>query len=225
MLGPPVKRLETPWPYSWTTISLSRELSKSGGIFSPEIVPFTVFKSASAIIASPSTSETINIGMVTEAPTAPAPITIGGPATLLTIITATAPSFWAASPLNPNSHSPLLITAIFPLNAPPLVIGSQASLGSVETPESSSSTTTKSSVRGGKGISPPKPAGTPWYTPAKGPLFMVRISTGPAPPPSQINICILGLLPSGGVEKFALFVPEPSCVSAYTPSPSFPGLP
>ena len=95
-------------------------------------------------------------GIVTLPPTAPAPMAIGGVGTLLTMITATAPCVSAASTLNPNSHSPLLITTIFPTNEGPFVILSHPSLGSVETPASSSNTKAKSAVRGTKGNPGPK---------------------------------------------------------------------
>ena len=40
-----------------------------------------------------------------------------------------------------------------------------------------------------------------------------------------MNICMRGREPSGGVEKFALLVPEPSCASTLTGSLAAPPLP
>jgi len=47
-------------------------------------------------------------------------------------------------------------------------------------------------------------------------LIVNGVPGGPAG--DHKNICILGLFPSGGVEKLALFVPLPSCASAFTES-------
>ena len=150
--------MDIPWPYSWAIIALSKSPSIWGPTVTPLMVPLIVPINNSSIIASPTILSTINNGIVTWSPTAPPAIVIASPSTLLTIITATAPSFWAANDLKPNSHSPLLITAIFPFKSPPLVIGSQASFGS-SVPLTSSSTNTKSSVK--STISPPKAAGIP----------------------------------------------------------------
>ena len=207
-------------------ISLSKSPSVAGGTAPPSMVPFTILPPKSSLnIGSPMTSVTINNGIVTWAPTAPGAIITGSPGTLFTIMTATAPSFCAAKALKPNSHSPRRITTILPSSDGPLVIGSQASCGSVEVPpELSSSTATRSSVSGGIGIGPPKFAGTPGYTPASGPLLIVNKLIGPELV-VQINICIRGFPPSGGVAKFALLVPEPSWASAFTESEPLPGLP
>ena len=74
-------------------IPLSKSPSNGNPIVTPLIVAFILAAINSAIIGSPSTSLIINIGIVTWSPTTPAPIAIGSPGTLLTIITATAPSF------------------------------------------------------------------------------------------------------------------------------------
>src|ERR1041385_6086246 len=49
-------------------------------------------------------------------------------------------------------------------------------------------------------------------------------SVGP-PLDVKMNICMRGREPSGGVEKFALFVPPPSCASTLTGSFCAPPLP
>ena len=94
--------------------------------------------------------------MVTLAPSAPAPIVMGPPATLLTMITALAPAFSAESILVPNSHKPLLITTILPAKSVELVISSHASCTSgAESYKRASSPTRGAS----SGKDAPKPAG------------------------------------------------------------------
>ena len=61
-------------------------------------------------------------GIVTLSPSAPAPIDIGPPGSLFTIITARAPAFSAANIFEPNSHVPRLITTIFPTSSDGFVI-------------------------------------------------------------------------------------------------------
>ena len=119
---------------------------------------YWISASADQIIASPSTSLTINAGIVTLGPPTPPPIAIGSPGALFTTITAIAPSFSAANTLPPNSHAPRLTIAIFPDKSAPLRIGSHASFTSPLVP--SSTTTAVSSVIAVDVNSPPKSAAT-----------------------------------------------------------------
>ena len=180
---------------------------------------------SAAIKASPSAWLIIIDGIVTLPPSAPAPIVIGPPATLLTIITAIAPAFSAARILKPNSQVPLLITAIFPSNSEGLIIVWHASWGSgASSPNSPWSFNKANSPESGvsSGNDSPNPAGSPVYSPAKLPFKIVR---GSPAGPLQRNIVICGFCPSGGVPKLALLKPLPSWPSAFTlslPNPPFP---
>ena len=123
--GPPVKRLLTPWKYSWATTPLSISPSictVPPGV--PDKVTFTLLASCAAIMA-PSKSDIITAGivMVLSVP----PIMIGAPATLFTMITAIAPAACAFSTLAVKAHVPLLIRAIFPAKAPAFDATTQAS--------------------------------------------------------------------------------------------------
>ena len=78
-------------------------------------------------------------------------------------------------------------------------------------------TSTKSAVKGDSiGSESPKPAEPAEYEPEDAPLFIVN---GSPLGPFHKYIVIDGLAPSGGVPKLALFIPSPSCPSAFTESP------
>ena len=83
--------------------------------------------SNSDIKSFPKSCATIIDGIVTLPPSAPPAILTADPGTLFTMITATAPSACADNTLKPNSHVPLLITAILPAISLPFVMVSQAS--------------------------------------------------------------------------------------------------
>ena len=78
-----------------------------------------------ALIALPSASERLTVGIVTDGSLPPSPG--AEPATLLTITQAIAPAFCAASAFCVKAHVPRSINAILPFIAPPLISAVQPS--------------------------------------------------------------------------------------------------
>jgi hypothetical protein len=102
-VGPPVRRLDTPWVYSWTMMPFSRSPSRIAG---RAVLRCTEPVAGSpALTVFPSSWVTMTAGMPTGMGSMSPLITLGFPATLLATITATAPAASALSTCWRNEHS------------------------------------------------------------------------------------------------------------------------
>src|ERR671915_171592 len=117
VFGPPVRRFETPWPYSWMMIPFSRSPSRMPGwLGCLRTVPDA---GSAALIAAPSARVTLTAGTVGGASTKEPPRIGGGgggvPVWSSATITALAPAASALWTFSRKSHLPLSTTAIAPV--------------------------------------------------------------------------------------------------------------